>query len=599
MDKQLELRWRSSGVQVGIATAIVLGTILTASPLQAATLTEWKFDPKTNHLEVTVKDGTTPRYFLVAQPARIVLDLPGTSIDTAKTQAVYSGAVRQIRVSQFQPGLTRIVLDLAPDVKLAAGQVKLQKTDNSRWVLQPLIASSPVATSGQMPAALPALPSPKGTIAPLPASKPIASIAAPPLIAAPTQPALIKPALIKPVAIQPVAIQPAPIAAPRNSAITATTPQPAIAPIETPMPPTPESAAAPIQSETSLPVAPNASSQTAASAIVSQSGKTPSPTEIPATFAIVPVPAPATITVPPLQRSSETSQPTIQPAIVMPSSQPRSAQLSPIKAAPQTASAPQNLLNTASNLEIPTTLPGLSATVPPTSVSPPPATPAAPTVTVPPLQPQPSSTPTVTVPPLQPAPATVAPQFVVPTAPPANPTQPSVIEFGQPLRSPQTEPRSSTGNLIPAGTILDLRYPGTQALRLQPGTPFQEVLLLQADIRNLDGNVIVPAGTKVIGRFETTQSGSRFVAQAIALPGRTVAIAAQSEPLAGSRKISQQNLAINSGIGALAGGVASGSGIGAIGGAATAAAVTVFTAPKPATIQPGQVVPVKLLQDFR
>lgn len=134
---------------------MVSGAIaLLPQAVQAASLTQWHYDPTSNRLEVTLDQGTTPRYFLMAQPARIVLDLPDTAVGSVQSQGTYSGAIRQIRVSQFQPGLTRIVLELSPDVELAPGQVKLEKanhpTETSRWVLRPLIAqASPVQPSAK------------------------------------------------------------------------------------------------------------------------------------------------------------------------------------------------------------------------------------------------------------------------------------------------------------------------------------------------------------------------------------------------------------------------------------------------------------------
>ncbi len=129
-----------AGFSGAVMVAMMLGAI---APAQAASLTQWKYDPTANQLELTVKDGTTPRYFLMAQPARIVVDLPDTSVGEVATQKTYSGAVRSIRVSQFKPGLARIVIELSPDVSLAPGQVKLEKVSgNSRWILQPLIAGA-------------------------------------------------------------------------------------------------------------------------------------------------------------------------------------------------------------------------------------------------------------------------------------------------------------------------------------------------------------------------------------------------------------------------------------------------------------------------
>ena len=106
----------------------------------AARLTNWRFDPALNQLEITLDEGTTPRYFLLAQPPRIVLDLPNTQVGMVETQQSYSGSIRQIRVSQFEASVTRIVLDLSPEVVLAPQQVQLQQVEPGHWVLRPLIA---------------------------------------------------------------------------------------------------------------------------------------------------------------------------------------------------------------------------------------------------------------------------------------------------------------------------------------------------------------------------------------------------------------------------------------------------------------------------
>lgn len=121
----------------------------------AARLTNWRFDPALNQLEIALDEGTTPRYFLLAQPSRIVLDLPNTQMGMVETQQSYSGPIRQIRVSQFEAGITRIVLDLAPEVVLSPQQVQLQKIESGRWVLRPLIAGVFAPTGGAVSSSLP------------------------------------------------------------------------------------------------------------------------------------------------------------------------------------------------------------------------------------------------------------------------------------------------------------------------------------------------------------------------------------------------------------------------------------------------------------
>ncbi len=128
----------------------------------------------------------------------------------------------------------------------------------------------------------------------------------------------------------------------------------------------------------------------------------------------------------------------------------------------------------------------------------------------------------------------------------------------------------------------------------------QEVLLLQAGILDSRGNTIVPANTPVIGRFETTNLGSKFVVEAISLNGRNIPLLASSQPLGGRRpQPSDRSVFRNSGIGGLALFLLSGfSGIGLLAGAAAGVATTYVAAPQPATIQPGQIVQVQLTEDF-
>jgi hypothetical protein len=154
--------------------------------------------------------------------------------------------------------------------------------------------------------------------------------------------------------------------------------------------------------------------------------------------------------------------------------------------------------------------------------------------------------------------------------------------------------------LLPTGTQLKLRYSGSTSLALATNASRQEVLLLQEAIRDRTGKIAVPAQTPVIGRFETTSGGSRFVTQAIALPGRNIPLVAQSDLLNGSRQVSQDQIIRNSALGALAGALISGfSGREVAGGAAAGATVTYLTAPKPTTLQPGQILQIRLTTDLR
>lgn len=152
------------GVGLMSIVAIVAVETSTKPTSPVATLSNWRFDAAANQLEITLEAKTTPSYFLLDQPLRIVLDLPNTQLGKVTTQQDYSGAVRQVRVSQFDKNVTRIVLELAPDVALNAGQmvqlqrVAVQSPTGDRWLLRPQIArqaSPQPTTSNPLPTTLP------------------------------------------------------------------------------------------------------------------------------------------------------------------------------------------------------------------------------------------------------------------------------------------------------------------------------------------------------------------------------------------------------------------------------------------------------------
>lgn len=193
----------------------------------------------------------------------------------------------------------------------------------------------------------------------------------------------------------------------------------------------------------------------------------------------------------------------------------------------------------------------------------------------------------------------LAPQITAAAAP-----QQRTLTFGEPLpRGRSNAPLQAAAEanvLLPAGTDLSLLYPGDRALRLQAKPSREEVLLLQGGILDSRGNTIVPANTPVIGRFETTNLGSRFVVEAISLNGRNIPLSARSQAMGGRRQQpSDRSLLRNTGIGGLALFLLSGfSGIGLLAGAAGGVATTYVAAPQPATIQPGQILQVQLTEDF-
>lgn len=697
---------------------------------QAASLTQWHYDPAANRLEVTLDQGITPRYFLMAQPARIVLDLPDTAVGAVQSHGTYSGVIRQIRVSQFQPGLTRIVMELSPDVELAPGQVKLEKTKHptatSRWVLHPLIAqTSPIQPSAKAPVPPPATPTISEPVPPAQAAAthppteqsgntsptpfPIESpapVRVAPLSSQPAQapgkviqqPSQSTPAKV----VNAEKILPPPTPIPIGSDDGLQEPGPsqlaqALPPASaTPLPPNsfpselaidtrnaikisvpPPLSGIQTQSSSSTivkplapaavtPLAPSSSPTNSAPAVASPPVTNSFAMDMPSTVRVLPK-ATSGISVPALGSSKPGSVPSINATLPVASSPqatpplPPQAQLPSLTPLPSVLPTP-NLSQGSSQAGMSSGVTGMpspgtntlsaSEGLPTSSV---PNFPAgqAPLINVPPLMP----IPTQTVPPAQAPVGTLplAPPSIVPPAPAASaPLQPSpdsrasagiavtpspaksstVVAFGQPLpttgaialntfprgvvayptatsQSPLTgtiQPGSvqqaffqspNPSVLLPLGATLNLVYPGSTALKLPSGPPLQEVLLLQTEVRDATGNVVLPQGTYILGRFDTSGNGSKFTAQAIAVGERTIPFAAESNPLSNNRELSTTSMAIGSGVGALLGGaVSSFSGLGLVGGAAAGAATSFLTSPKQVTLQPGQIIQVQVKQDL-
>nr|WP_290227668.1 N-acetylmuramoyl-L-alanine amidase [Trichocoleus desertorum] len=140
-----------------------LGIILLSSPAEAARLQSWQFDANQNRLDFTTDDGVQPRAQLIANPTRLVIDLPGTKVGGALRNRQVGGGIRSIRVGQFDPQTTRIVIELTPGYTLDPQQVKFRGRSANQWSVQ-LPTPQLVASSGNsgvvVPSSSPITPTP-------------------------------------------------------------------------------------------------------------------------------------------------------------------------------------------------------------------------------------------------------------------------------------------------------------------------------------------------------------------------------------------------------------------------------------------------------
>ncbi|MCC5647310.1 N-acetylmuramoyl-L-alanine amidase [Nostoc sp. CHAB 5824] len=124
----MKLRWLLSST---------IGTIfMLSSPAMAARLESWRFDANQNRLEINTLGDVQPQAQLIFNPTRLVIDLPGTIFGRPQLTQQVGGAIRFIRIGQFDEQTTRIVVELTPGYSLDPKRVQFVGTTGDRWMVQ-------------------------------------------------------------------------------------------------------------------------------------------------------------------------------------------------------------------------------------------------------------------------------------------------------------------------------------------------------------------------------------------------------------------------------------------------------------------------------
>ncbi len=114
----------------------VFSTVLFALPAEAGRLLFWRFESGQNRLVFTTDDGVQPRAQLIPNPTRVVIDLPGIRLGRPNVTQPMGGAIRNIRVGQFNAETTRLVIELAPGYTVDPQQVKIRGLSPTQWTVE-------------------------------------------------------------------------------------------------------------------------------------------------------------------------------------------------------------------------------------------------------------------------------------------------------------------------------------------------------------------------------------------------------------------------------------------------------------------------------
>ena len=114
----------------------MLGGLVLASPAEAAQFESWRFNPQQNQLVFTTDSAVQPRAQFLSNPARIVIDLPGTTLEQPTVNQIIGGSIQAIRIGQFDAETTRVTIELSPDYAVSPEQIIVRGESSQRWTIE-------------------------------------------------------------------------------------------------------------------------------------------------------------------------------------------------------------------------------------------------------------------------------------------------------------------------------------------------------------------------------------------------------------------------------------------------------------------------------
>ncbi len=161
---------------------------------------------------------------------------------------------------------------------------------------------------------------------------------------------------------------------------------------------------------------------------------------------------------------------------------------------------------------------------------------------------------------------------------------------------------------VPAGSVVQVASMGDDPLLIAPNETRLYSLTVLDPIRNDQGEILVPNGSRVDGRFEPAAGGTQFVAESVIIEDQVFPLSAQSDLLKDIKDPRQtntgqviQDAAIGAAAGAILGLVTGDSVIATeevLAAGAAGAAIGNVTAPRVVVIDPQQPIRLRLTQDL-
>ncbi|MEH1913662.1 serine hydrolase [Nostoc sp.] len=119
---------KSHLLAIGLSSLVIVAGQAKASQLQS-----WYYDSSQNQLDLTTTSGIEPKAFLLDNPNRLVIDLPGTNFNSDTVKRSFGKAVKEIRLGKPDSQTTRFVVELAPGYDVTSQNISVKGDSRSHW----------------------------------------------------------------------------------------------------------------------------------------------------------------------------------------------------------------------------------------------------------------------------------------------------------------------------------------------------------------------------------------------------------------------------------------------------------------------------------
>ena len=117
-------------------TAALASTSIFVAPAYSAQLIDWRFNTERNVIGLITDGAVKPTVFLLSNPNRLVIDLPGTGKKGPTIRSQYGGAIKEIRISEVSGNMTRAVIELAPGFGVSSRNIKVASDSPGKWYVR-------------------------------------------------------------------------------------------------------------------------------------------------------------------------------------------------------------------------------------------------------------------------------------------------------------------------------------------------------------------------------------------------------------------------------------------------------------------------------